>query len=52
MQDFSVEGVHQKFGGGSDFEGWEQNFTAGKSPKIYGNFSKICVKIIKNMKIY
>ena len=31
--------------GGSDFRGSERNFTIGQSPKIYGNFLKICIKI-------
>ena len=40
------------FGGGSDFSRVEQNFTIGQSPKIWGNFSKICIKINKkNSKI-
>ena len=37
---------------GSDFRGSEWNFTIGQSPKIYGNFSKICIKISKNLKNY
>ena len=38
--------------GGSDFRGSEGNFNIGQSPKIWGNFSKICVKINKNLKNY
>ena len=49
MQDFSVEGVHQIFGG-YDFRVQERNFTIGQSPKIWGNFSKMCSKINKNVK--
>ena len=45
VQDFTVEGVHQMFerfnfsGVGTKFYYWE-------SYKIWGNFSKICIKII------
>ena len=38
MPDFSVEGVHQMFGG-SDFRGSERTFTIGLSLKILGHFS-------------
>ena len=51
MQDFSVEGVRQMFGG-SDFSRVERNFAIGQSPKIWGNFSKICIKINKNVQDY
>ena len=37
--------------GGSDFSRVERNFTIGQSPKIWGNFSKISIKINKNGKI-
>ena len=37
--------------GGSDFSRMERNFTIGQSPKIWGNFSKICIKINKNLKV-
>ena len=50
MQDFSVEGVHKMFVGGSDFSRVERNITIGQSPKIWGNFSKIFIKINKNWK--
>ena len=33
---------------GTDFLGAERNFTSGQSLKIWGNFSKICIKINKN----
>ena len=36
--------------GGSDFLRVERNFTIGQSPKIWGNFSKICIKINKKLK--
>ena len=49
MHDFSVEGVHQMFGG-SDFSRVERNFT--KSPKIWCNFSKIDIKINKNLQTF
>ena len=48
MQDFSVEGVHEMFGV-SDFSRVERNITIGQSPKIWGNFSKICIKINKKL---
>ena len=47
MLDFSVEGGPQNVWG-SDFSRVELNFTIGQSPKIFGNFSKICIKINKN----
>ena len=50
MQDFSVEGGPQNVWGGSDFSRVERNFTIGQSPKIRGNFSKICIKIKKKLK--
>ena len=40
------------FGGGSDFSRMERNFTIGQSPKIWGNFSKIGIKINKNLQNY
>ena len=52
MQDFSVEGGPQNVWGGSDFSRVERNFTIGQSPKIWGNFSKICIKINKKLKKY
>ena len=36
----------------SVFRGLAQNYTNWRSPVIWGNFSKICFKIIKNMKNY
>ena len=36
----------------SDFRGSERNFTIGQSPKIWAKFSKICIKINKNVKNY
>ena len=50
MQDFSVEGGPQNVWGGSDFSRVERNFTIAQSPKIRGNFSKICIKINKKLK--
>ena len=38
--------------GESFFRGSRQNFTTGQSPEIWGNFPKICIKIIKNMEKY
>ena len=52
MQDFSVEGGPENVWGGSDFSRVERNFTIGQSPKIWGNFSKICIKIHKKLKKY
>ena len=49
MQDFGVEGVRQMIEG-SDFSRVERNFTIGQSPKIWGNFSNIRIKINKNSK--
>ena len=46
---FRLRGVHEMFGG-SDFSRVERNFTIGQSPKIWGNFSKICIKINKKLK--
>ena len=40
------------FGGGSDFSRVERNFTIGQSPNIWGNFSKIGIKINKNLQNY
>ena len=49
---FRLKGVRQ-MSLGSVFLGSGQNFTTvGRSPEIWGNFSKICIKIIKNMKNY
>ena len=48
MQDFSVEGGPQNVGG-SDFLRVDRNFIIGQSPKIWGNLSKICIKINKNL---
>ena len=49
MQDFSFEGVHQifrvRFAVGQD-KIW------GQGTEIWGNFSKICIKINKNMKTF
>ena len=36
--------------GGSDFSRVERNFTIGQSPKIWGNFSKMCIKFNKKLK--
>ena len=38
--------------GGSDFSSVEQNFTIGESPKNWGNFSKIGIKININLQNY
>ena len=38
--------------GGSDFSMLERNFTIGQSPKIWGHFSKICIKINKYLQNY
>ena len=46
MLDFSVEGGPPN-GWGLDFGGSNRKFTIGQSPKIWGNFSKICLKLIK-----
>ena len=35
---------------GSDFSRVKQNFIIGQSPKIWGNFSKIFIKINKKLK--
>ena len=37
--------------GGSDFSRLERNFTIGQSPKIWGNFSKYELELIKICKI-
>ena len=52
MPDFSVEGGPQNVLGGSDFSRVERILTIGQSPKIRGNFSKICIKINKKLKKY
>ena len=44
MRDFSVGGSTICLGG-SDFSRVKRNFAIGQSPKICGNFSKICIKI-------
>ena len=36
--------------GGPIFRGWNEFFSIGQSPKICGNFSKICIKINKKLK--
>ena len=51
MPDFSVEGGPPNVWG-SDFSRVERNFTIGQSPKIWGNFSKMCIKINKNLQNY
>ena len=33
---------------GPDFRGSEQNFTIGQSPKIYCNFKKYALKLLKS----
>ena len=38
--------------GGSYFSRVERNFTIGQSPQIWGNFSKICIKINNKLKNY
>ena len=48
---FRLRGVHKMFGG-SDFSRVERNFLIGQSPKIWGNFSKSCIKINKNLHNY
>ena len=48
---FQLMGVRQLFWG-SVFRGSGENFTIGRSLEICGNFSKICIKIIKNMERY
>ena len=40
------------FGGVSVFQGSGQYFTSGQILEIWGNFSKICIKINKNVKNY
>ena len=35
--------------GGSDFSGVEPNVTIGQSPEIWGNFSRIGIKINTNL---
>ena len=52
MQDFSVEGVHKMFGGGPIFRGWNEILLLGKALKFFGNFSKIGIKINKNLQNY
>ena len=43
---FGWGGVRQTFGG-QIFRGSERNITIGQSPKIWGNFSKLCNTINK-----
>ena len=50
MQDFSVDGVPPNVWG-SDFSRVERNFTIGQIPKIWGDFSKFALKLIKICKI-
>ena len=47
MQDFLGEGGAANVWG-SDFRGSERIFTIGQSTNIWGNFSKICIKINEN----
>ena len=49
MQDFSVEGVRQMFGG-PFFKGLDKILLLAK-PRKLGNFSKKCIEIIKIKKI-
>ena len=51
VQDFSVEGVGQMFGG-PIFRGSLLNFSIGQSIKILGNFLNICIEINKTLKNY
>ena len=46
---FRLRWVYKMFGG-SDSSTVERNFTIGQSYKIWGNFTKICIKINKNLK--
>ena len=48
---FRLRGIHKMFWG-SNFSRVERNFTIGQSPKIWGNFSKIGIKINKNLQNY
>ena len=50
MQDFSVEGVHQMFGG-QIFEGLNQILLLGKALKFRVIFQKYELKLIKIWKI-
>ena len=45
MQDFSFEGGGSGLG---DFRGSGQIFAIGRSPEMWANFLKMCIKIIKN----
>ena len=47
----SLRGIRQMFRW-SDSSSVERNFTLGQSPNIWGNFSKISIKINKNLKNY
>ena len=51
MQHFSVEGIHQMFMG-PFFGNLDKILLLGQAPEIWGNFSKIFIKIIKNLKNY
>ena len=52
MQDFSVEEDTPNVSKAPLFRWSGPNFTINRSREIMENFSKICMKIIKNMKIY
>ena len=49
--DFLAEGVHQKFGS-PFFANRNKILILGKAPKFGVIFSKICIKINKNLKNY
>ena len=49
MQEFSAEGVRQMFGG-PIFEDRNEILLLGKALKLWGKFSKICIKM-KNIQI-
>ena len=51
MQDFSVEGGPQNVWGGPIFRGWNEILRLGEALKL-GNFSKIGIKINKNLQNY
>ena len=51
MQYFRLRGIRQRLGA-SDCSSVERNFTIGQISKIWGNFSKICIKINKNLQNY
>ena len=52
MQDFSVEGGPENVWWGVRIFDGGTKFTIGQSPKFWGNFSKICIKINKKLKTY